>query len=283
MAIDLPMARAAPLAAASDEARLDAVWAAAQRRERRRRQLLPLAGGAALLFVWWALVAIFRVRPFIAPSPEVVAITVYQKFGMLMANLGPTAMEALCGFLLGNTAAIAIATLFVHRKNIEQAFFPIAVLLHSIPVVANAPILVLLLGNGLAPKVSIAAIICFFPTLVNMVRGLESVGAQPMELMHVLSATRREVFFKLRVPTSLPFLFSALRIAAGTATVGAIVGEWIGSQVGIGALIIQATYNFNSALLYATVLCGSCFSVAFFQAIRLIERLVVRWDVATVG
>ena len=283
MAVDLPGARAAPLAAASDEARLDAVWTAAQRWEPWRRLLLPVAGGAALLFVWWALVAIFHVRPFIAPSPEVVAITFYQKFGMLMANLGPTALEALCGFLLGNTAAIAIATVFVHRKSIEQAFFPIAVLVHSIPVVATAPILVLLLGNGLAPKVSIAAIICFFPTLVNMARGLESVGAQPMELMHVLSATQWEVFFKLRVPTSLPFLFAALRIAASTATVGAIVGEWIGSQVGIGALIIQATYNFDSALLYSTVLCGSFFSVALFQVVRLIERLVVRWDVGAVG
>jgi NitT/TauT family transport system permease protein len=283
MAIDLPVTETASTFAASSEAGLTAVWAAAQRREGRRRRLLPLAGGAALLVIWWAVVAIFHVRPFIAPSPEMVAITLYQKFGMLMANLGPTALEALCGFLLGNTAAIAIATLFVHSKNSEQAFFPIAVLIHSIPVVATAPILVLLLGNGLAPKLSIAAIICFFPTLVNMVRGLESVGAQPMELMHVLSATPREVFFKLRVPTSLPFLFSSLRIATSTATVGAIVGEWIGSQVGIGALIIQATYNFDSALLYATVLCGSVFSVVFFQVIRRIERLVVRWDVGVVG
>jgi len=283
MGVDLPMADVAPVATGSGEAGVDAAWLAARRRDRWRRRLLPLAGGAVLLFIWWALVALFHVRPFIAPSPEVVAITFYQKFGMLMANLGPTALEALCGFLLGNTAAIAIATVFVHRKSVEQAFFPIAVLIHSIPVVATAPILVLLMGNGLAPKVSIAAIICFFPTLVNMVRGLESVSAQRMELMHVLSATEREVFFKLRVPTSLPFLFSALRIAASTATVGAIVGEWIGSQVGIGALIIQATYNFDSALLYATVLCGSCFSVAFFQVIRLIERLVVRWDAGVVG
>jgi NitT/TauT family transport system permease protein len=283
MAANLPMAGAAAPFAAADEAALAAAWSATERRQRRRRVLLPVAGGAALLLVWWALVAIFHVRPFIAPSPLVVAITVYQKFDMLMTNLGPTALEALCGFALGNTAAIVVATVFVHRKNIERAFFPIAVLLHSIPVVATAPILVLLLGNGLAPKVSIAAIICFFPTLVNMVRGLESVGAQAMELMHVLSATRWEVFFKLRVPTSLPFLFAALRIAAGTATVGAIVGEWIGSQVGIGALIIQATYNFDSALLYASVLCGSCFSVAFFQAIRLIERLVVRWDAGVAG
>jgi len=273
------MDAAAPLAldAAPDDA-----WIAARRRERWQRRLLPVAGGAALLLVWWALTAVLHVRPFIAPAPNVVAATLYEKFGMLMANLGPTALEALCGFALGNTAAIAIATVFVHRKGLEQAFFPIAVLIHSIPVVATAPILVLLMGNGLAPKMSIAAIICFFPTLVNMVRGLESVSPQSMELMHVLSATPREIFFKLRVPTSLPYLFSALRIATSTATVGAIVGEWIGSQVGIGALIIQATYNFDSALLYATVLCGSLFSVAFFQCIRLIERLVVRWDVPAV-
>lgn len=258
----------------------DAGWERQRRREAWRRRLLPLAGGAVLLFIWWALVAVFHVRPFIAPSPEVVAITFYQKFGMLMSNLGPTALEALCGFMLGNLAAIAIATVFVHRKGVEQAFFPIAVLIHSVPVVATAPILVLLLGNGLAPKIAIAAIICFFPTLVNMVRGLESVGAQHMELMHVLSASPREVFFKLRVPNSLPYLFAALRIATATATVGAIVGEWIGSQVGIGALIIQATYNFDSALLYATVLCGSVFSIVFFQVVRLIERLTLRWDAA---
>jgi NitT/TauT family transport system permease protein len=256
----------------------DAAWRAAQRRRRLRRRIMPLVGGATLLFIWWALIALFHVRPFIAPSPEVVAITVYQKFGMLMTNLLPTAIESVCGFLLGNLSAITIATVFVHRKTIEEAFFPIAVLVNSIPVVAKAPILILLLGNGLSPKIAIAAIVCFFPTLVNMVRGLEAVSPQAMELMHVLSASRREVFLKLRLPTSVPYLFSALKIAASTSVVGAIVGEWIGSQEGIGALIIQATYNFDSALLYATVLCGSCFSVLFFLTIRLIERVAISWQ-----
>ena len=269
------------LAMADDSA--DAAWLAARRRDAWRRRAMPFLGGAALLFVWWALIEFFQVKPFIAPSPQVVAWTVYEKFGMLMANLRPTAIEAVCGFMLGNFAAIATATVFVHRKSVEQAFFPIAVLINSIPVVAKAPILVLLLGNGLEPKIAIAAIICFFPTLVNMVRGLEAVSPQAMELMHVLSATRTEILFKLRLQTSLPYLFSALKIAASTATVGAIVGEWIGSQEGIGALIIQATYNFDAALLYATVLVGSCFSVAFFLVIRLIERLVVRWDAGVTG
>lgn len=269
----LAAAPAAPIEDAAERAFL-----AEQRRERWRRLFLPLFGGAVLLLVWWALVEVFQVKPFIAPAPQVVARTLYEKFGLLMANLAPTAVEAVGGFVLGNFAAIVTATVFVHSRSVEQAFFPVAVLINSIPVVAKAPILVLLLGNGLAPKIAIAGIICYFPTLVNMVRGLQAVSPQAMELMHVLSASRREVFFKLRVQTSLPFLFSALKIATSTATVGAIVGEWIGSQIGIGALIIQATYNFDSALLYATVLCGSAFSVLFFLMIRTIEQLVVRWD-----
>ncbi len=269
---------AAPVDTATAGDDLDAAWRAAQRRRRLRRRVMPLLGGAGLLLLWWALIAVFHVRPFIAPSPEVVALTLWTKFGMLMTNLLPTAIEAVCGFLLGNLTAIVIATAFVHRKTMEEAFFPIAVLINSIPVVAKAPILILLLGNGLSPKIAIAAIVCFFPTLVNMVRGLEAVSPQAMELMHVLSASKREVFVKLRLPTSVPYLFSALKIAASTSVVGAIVGEWIGSQEGIGALIIQATYNFDSALLYATVLCGSCFSVLFFLTIRLIERVAISWQ-----
>jgi NitT/TauT family transport system permease protein len=260
---------------ALDHAR--AAWLAAQAWARWKRRLLPLLGAASLLFIWWALVAVFHVKPFIAPSPEVVAVTLVQKWDVLLFNLWPTAIEAVSGFAIGNLVAIVIATLFVHRKWIEMAFFPIVVLVNSIPVVAKAPILVLLLGNGMAPKIAIAAVICFFPTLVNMVRGLEAVSPQALELMHVLSATKREIFFRLRVPLSIPYLFSALKIAASTAVVGAIVGEWIGSQVGIGALIIQATYNFDSALLYATVFCGSAFSVLFFLTIVLLERLCVRW------
>ncbi len=251
---------------------------AEQAKARLRRRLLPVAGIAALIATWAALVYLFKVPTFVAPSPQLVLATLYGKFGILMTNLLPTAIEAISGFLLGNIAAIVIATVFVHKKSMEQAFFPVVVLINTIPVVAKAPILVLLLGNGMEPKIAIAALICFFPTLVNMVRGLESVNPQSLELMKVLSASKREIFFKLRMPNALPYLFSALKIAASTAVIGAIVGEWIGSTTGIGALIIQSTYNFDSAMLYATVIVGSAFSVAFFLVITLAERLVVRWQ-----
>jgi NitT/TauT family transport system permease protein len=249
-----------------------------RRREIWRRRLLPAAGIAIALTAWAALVYVFKVPPFVAPSPLLVITTLYAKFGLLMTNLLPTAIEAVSGFLLGNLTAIVIATVFVHKKTMEETFFPIVVLINTIPVVAKAPILVLLLGNGMEPKIAIAALICFFPTLVNMVRGLESVNPQAMELMRVLSASRREVFFKLRLYNSLPYLFSALKISASTCVIGAIVGEWIGSTYGIGALIIQAMYNFDSAMLYATVIVGSVFSVMFFLTISVAERLTVRWQ-----
>jgi NitT/TauT family transport system permease protein len=251
-----------------------------QRRKRLRRRVLPVIGIACLIGFWALLVYVLKVPTFVAPSPQLVAATLVDRFGILMTNLLPTAIEAISGFLLGNLAAIIIATAFVHKKSLEQAFFPVVVLINTIPVVAKAPILVLLLGNGMEPKIAIAALICFFPTLVNMVRGLESVNPQSLELMRVLSASKSETFFKLRLPNAIPYLFSALKIAASTAVIGAIVGEWIGSTTGIGALIIQSTYNFDSAMLYATVIVGSAFSVLFFLTISLVERLVVRWQPA---
>jgi NitT/TauT family transport system permease protein len=265
-------------AVAADIRAEEALHREMRRREAWRRRILPCLGIAIGIAAWEAIVVFGRVPPFIAPTPLVVVETFIAKFGILMENLGYTVIEAIGGFLIGNLFAVLLATLFVHRKLLSETFFPLVVLINSIPVVAKAPILVLMLGNGLAPKIVIAAVICFFPTLVNMVRGLESVHPQALELMQVLSASKSEIFWKLRLYNSLPFLFSALRISASIAVVGAIVGEWIGTSHGIGLLILQSTYNFDSALLYATVFLGSTFSMLFFLAISLLERMIVRWQ-----
>ena len=245
-----------------------------------RRRLLPVAAIVFFFVLWWQSVELFDIKPFIAPSPMAVAHVLYDRFGMLMDNLVPTAIEAVLGFLLGNFAAMSLATAFVWRKTIEESLFPIAVMVNTIPVVAKAPILVLLLGNGVEPKIAIAAIICFFPTLVNMTRGLRDVRPEQLELMRILSATPSEVFFRIRVPNALPYLFSSLKIAASTAVIGAIIAEWIGTTKGIGALIVQSTYNFDSPLLYATIVVGSTFSALFFGVVSIAERYMLRWNVA---
>src|SRR6267378_2453684 len=170
-----------------------------------------------------------------------------------------------------------LAQVFAHSRRLEAALYPIAVFVNTIPILAKAPILVLIFGLGMTSKVVIAAFICFFPTLANMVRGLTSVNPQSLELMRVLSASRGEVFWKLRVPSSLPFLFSALKIASTTSVLGAIVGEWIGADLGLGALIIEATHNFRSPLLYATVFVASGWAVIFFAVVSFAERRIVTW------
>ncbi len=253
-------------------------YKASRRRALWRQRVMPGIGIAVLLFGWWAIVTGFNVKPFIAPSPLLVLQTLYEKRSILLSNLIPTAIEAAGGFFLGNFVAIVLATIFVHNKTLNDIFFPVALMFNAIPVVAKAPVLVLLMGNGVEPKIAIAALVCFFPSLVNMVRGLNSPNPQALELMRVLSASKTEVFFKLRLYSSLPYLFSALRISASMAVIGAVVGEWIGATVGIGALIIQATFNFDSALLYSAIVMSASLSGSFFLIVALVERAVVKWQ-----
>lgn len=252
-----------------------------ERQAARRRKIesvaIPIGTLILLLLTWQFGVRFFEVPTYIAPAPSDVAATLVDKFPLLMKNFWPTFYESVFGFFAGNLAAILISIAFVHNKTVEKAFFPIAVFINTIPILAIAPILVLIFGAGLTAKVVIAGLICFFPTLVNMVRGLQSVSDQSLELARILSASKSEVFWKIRLPSSLPFLFSALKIAATTCVIGAIVGEWVGADVGLGALIIDSTFKFRAPLLYATVFMSSGLSVFLFATVTITERLVVRW------
>ncbi len=129
-------------------------------------------------------------------------------------------------------------------------------------------------------KIAIAAIICMFPTLVNTLRGLEAVSHSEMELMKIMSASPVEVFFRLRLPRSLPFVFTALKIAATSSVIGAIVSEWVGAESGIGMLIIQSTFDYRTPLLYASIMMSSALALAMFGAVVLAEKYFVKWRTA---
>lgn len=242
-----------------------------------RRQALSVLGVLAALAVWQGVVLVFRVPRYIAPSPLEVAGALRTEAGTLAVNTWPTIVETLGGFFVGNIIAVVIAIGFVHNRTFQHTVYPLAVTVRTLPIVAISPILVLLLGNGYAPKIAIAALITFFPTLVNMVDGLNAVDAQAQELMHVLSATKWEVFRYVRWPTSLPYLFSALRIASTASLLGAIVAEWIGSNKGLGYLILAATYDYRTPLLYATMTVASAVALALFGLISSLERYAVPW------
>jgi len=243
-----------------------------------RRVLLPLLVIAGLVVAWDVAIRLFAVPAYVVPTPASVGQALVRERARLLDNAMPTVVESVGGFALGNFVAIAAALAFVHSKALERALYPVAVAVRTLPIVAIAPIFVLLLGNGYAPKIAIAALITFFPTLVNMVEGLESADPQALELMHVLSASKTEIFRYVRWPSSLPYLFSAMRIASTSSVLGALVAEWIGTNKGLGYLIVLTTYDFRTALLYAAMVVTSAIALAFFFLVSLVEWLLVRWE-----
>lgn len=249
----------------------------AKSREKHLTIAIPALTMVMLIVLWQIGVRLFNVPGYIAPAPSDIMSTLVDKSPLLWDNFLPTFYESVLGFFFGNLMAILIAIAFVHNRFVEKAFFPLAVFINTVPILAIAPILVLIFGPGLTAKVVISGLICFFPTLVNMVRGLQSVSPQALELARILSASKAEIFWKIRLPSSLPYLFSALKIAATTCVIGAIVSEWVGADVGLGALIIDSTFNFRAPLLYATVFVSSTLSVFLFALVSLAERMIVRW------
>ncbi len=240
--------------------------------------LLPIGGAVSILLVWQFLLPLAGVPKYIAPTPTQIISVFTTQWDTLIDNFTPTLLEAIAGFVLGNSMAVILAIVFAYSRYIRLAYFPSVLFFNTIPILALSPIIILIFGLGLTPKIIIASVICFFPTLVNMIRGLTSASHNEKELLHILSATSVEAFWHLHWPRSMPMLFSSLRIASATAVIGAIVGEWIGADKGLGALIIQATYNYQSDLLYASIVMSSMLSIGLFIAVVTIERIVLRYE-----
>ncbi len=240
--------------------------------------ILPVAGALSVIVAWQFLLPLAGVPSYIVPTPTEIAGIFAKESALLWRNFWPTLQEALLGFALGNGVAVLLAIIFVWNRYVQAAYFPVILFLNTIPILALAPIIILIFGLGQMPKIVIAAVICFFPTLVNMIRGLESVSSSEKELFRVLSASKWETLWRLRLPRSLPFLFSSLRIATATAVIGAVVGEWIGSDKGLGAMIIQATFNYQSGRLYAAITLCSMLAIAFFLVVVAVERVVMRYE-----
>ena len=232
---------------------------------------------AALIVAWDIAVRAFDLQPYLLPGPGRVWHAFLEVRGTLPGHIRTTMTEALLGLGIACVLGAGIAALLAGFAPVRRVVYPLLVVSQNVPMIVMAPLIVVWFGFGIMPKALVVALICFFPTLVNMVRGLQSVSPQALELARILSASKSEVFWKIRLPSSLPFLFSALKIAATTCVIGAIVGEWVGADLGLGALIIDATFNFRSALLYATVFLSSGLSVLMFAAVSLTEKLVVRW------
>jgi NitT/TauT family transport system permease protein len=237
----------------------------------------PLMIILGVLAAWQIASSTGLVKEFVLPGVFTVIGAWFSDWALILKHARPTLIEALLGFAIGNTAAIALAVLFVHSNLAERGLFPVALGYRSVPLIALTPVLVLAMGNGMEPKIFIASMSCFFVTLVNMMRGLRSVDVEAAELMHSLSANWWQVLTKLRWPASMPFLFTALKLGAGSAFLGALVAEWVGSTEGLGYLIVLSSYQFHIPTMWATIFTASALALTGFFLVSLVERRVTRW------
>jgi NitT/TauT family transport system permease protein len=239
------------------------------------RTLAPPAFGLLFLVVWQAMVVVGHIPEYLLPSPTAIIATIDRS---LAVQFAVTSIEALAGFLIASVAAFTIATLFVRFQTLENGLFPIAIAVKTTPIVAIAPLLVIWLGTGWWSKIVAAVLICFFPVLVNTVKGLKAADYEYRQLFQTLGASRAQEFRKLRVPYCLPYLFSALKISSSLAVVGAIVGEFVGATQGLGYLIIVSSAHLETATLFSAIFAAAFAGIGMFYAIGWAERRLIFWS-----
>ncbi len=248
-----------------------------------RRWLSPLLLLVALAGLWQAaassgiLADVFGLEPFLVPAPSEIASVLWTDRAILADNARVTAIEIVAGFLVALTAGVGVAVLFHLSGLLRRAGYPLVVASQTIPVVVIAPVLVVWFGYGIAPKLAIIALICFFPIAVNTLDGLRSVDPDQVRMMRSLDAGRRRIFFAVETPTALPLAFSGARIAAAVAVIGAVFGEWAGSDAGIGHLILQDNAQLETARMFASVVVLSTIALALYALLGLLERRLIRW------
>jgi putative hydroxymethylpyrimidine transport system permease protein len=245
--------------------------------------LAPLAIVAGLLVAWelaarWQIVAdALEIKPYLIPAPTEIAEALWQDRELLAENGWVTLSEVLAGFAVAFVLGVGFALLLHLSETARRAVYPLLVASQTVPIIVVAPILVVWFGFGITPKLLIIALICFFPITVNTLDGLRSVDEDSVKLMRSLDAGRGTIMRRLELPVALPYLLSGAKVAVAVAVIGAVFGEWAGSDSGLGHLMMESSAQLLTARLFAAVVVLSLFAIALFAIISLVERRFAWW------
>ena len=248
------------------------------------REWLPaLVVFAIVIAVWEGSIAAFHIQQFLLPRPSAIVRSFWTERHSLWPAGWTTFKEALGGFFIGSGLGIAVATVVGRFRSVGAALMPIAIAANAVPIIAFAPIAGAWFGE-VSPhsKMAIAAVLCFLPVMVNTLRGLSSANPRQIELMRSYAASELEIWRRVRVPTALPFVFTALKVASVLAMIGAIVGEYFGGAFNaLGVLINSDAQVFDFVTAWAGILVASILGLSLYGAVAGTERLVVRWAADT--
>jgi NitT/TauT family transport system permease protein len=232
------------------------------------------------ILAWELIVRFFEVPIFIFPAPSKVAEALWRGFstGLYQKHLYYTLLETVLGFLLGAALGFFLGTVVALNRYVEYFFYPYIVMFQSLPKVALAPLIVVWFGLGLKSQVVNAALVAFFPLLVNTIVGLKSADEDRMNLMRSLAASEAQIFWILRLPNALPFVMAGLDVAMIFALIGAIVAEFVGARAGLGMLIQSMNFNMDVSGQFSVLLILSIVGLLLNRCILLIRRRVLFWD-----
>lgn len=229
------------------------------------------------LLLWEASVRLLHVRPIILPPPSAVLLELVNDWHFYLDHARFTLLTTLGGFALSVIIGVGLAMLLVASKRFEHAIYPLIVGLNSVPKVAIAPLFVIWLGTGAEPKIAIAFLIAVFAVIVDAVHGLRSVPQDILDLGRVLKGSTLDFFLKVRLPCALPSILTGMKVAISLALVGAIVGEFVASQRGLGYVILSAQGTFDTPRVFAAVFVLALLGLALYGGLAWLERRATPW------
>jgi ABC-type nitrate/sulfonate/bicarbonate transport system permease component len=241
-------------------------------------KLIPVAFQVLVILLWQLLADSGYIPKYILPSPKEIIVTLFNILPAISGHLYTTLQEAVIGFAISIVIAIAIAVLMDNYRVVRKSLYPILVVSQTIPVIALAPLFMVWFGFGITPKIVAVVLVCFFPVAVSLLDGLESVDRDMINLLKSMGATKFQVFRYVKFPGALTSFFSGLRIAATYSIMGAIIGEWLGGEKGLGVYMIRVKHSFALDKLFAAILVIVVLSMALFGFIYMVQRLVMPWD-----
>jgi NitT/TauT family transport system permease protein len=232
-----------------------------------------------IVLAWEYGVRLFDVPSFVLPPPSAIWESLINQLQTprFWNNLWVTTQEIIAGYLLGVTTAFLLGIAVVQSRIVEKTVFPYVVGFQTVPKIALAPLFVIWFGFGLTSKILIAALVSFFPMLINVIEGLRSADQDQIELMRSLDASKRQIFFRVQLPNSMPFVFAGLDIGIVFAIIGAVVAEWVGARAGLGYQLLQYIYDFNIAGLFAVLVVLAVMGLLAHSFIRLLQRRFAGW------
>jgi NitT/TauT family transport system permease protein len=244
------------------------------------RKLVPLAGILVFLLFWEVGVRVFKAPVYLLPPPSTIFQVFFDELPKLTRHGWVTTYEMLVGYGLAVAVAIPLAIAITSSSRFDRFVMPTMLFFQVVPKIAIAPLFLVWFGVGTLPKVLVAFLISFFPIVIDAAVGLRSMSSEMNDLARSMGATRMQVFLRFRLPTSLPYLFSGLKVAATLAIAGAVVGEFVGADKGLGYLLLVSNSNLETALMFATILALTIIGLVFFYAVEFLEKLAIPWHVS---